>query len=127
MQPALLAFLVALGCAYGLYGLVAVFGGVNLAYRLVPLEFIGAIVIGAVVYRLFQRVREGHSSGVRPDQAERAIERLAYRRRRPLTVQDVASDTLLDEPGALLALEAMVKAGSAERVNGAYRIRRAGR
>jgi hypothetical protein len=114
---------VALGFSYAAYLVAVAFGGLALGYRLWPLEYAVAAAVGYGVFLLAARVEEKHESGLRPDLAQRAIERLAYRRGNVVTVESVARETLLDEPGALHALERMVSAGAAERHgDGEYRI-----
>lgn len=113
-QAIALGLLVGLGFGYAAFGLVVVLSNVIVGQRLWWLEWGFGLVVAALVTIQFSRLQSRQSSTPRADRGERAIWRLSYRRGRTLSLDQIVSETLLDEAAALAALRNLEAQGQAE-------------
>lgn len=110
---------------FAAFGLVSMAAGPREGLALWPLEVLAGLAAGLAAFMLFGRVQSHAAGDPRPGTAERAVQRLAYRRGRELSVALVAQETFLDELTAAQTLQGMVRSGAAEALpDGRYRILR---
>jgi hypothetical protein len=103
--PALaLAVLFAVGCFYAAFGTVSVLAGAKMGYQLWWLELLIAGVSVRLGLQVFARVENRQQNNPRMDRGERAIWRLAYRKGWRLSLEDILTETMLNEQSALHAL-----------------------
>jgi hypothetical protein len=102
-----------IGFGYATLGVLSIIGTVALGYRLWWLEVLMAVVFGTLTFLLFKRVFDRQSARPIANRGERAIWRLAYRRGLELSLEQIVSETLLDEGAALAALRDLEGKGQA--------------
>jgi hypothetical protein len=112
-QAIALGLLVGLGFGYAAFGVVTILSNVIVGQRLWWLEWSFGLVVAALVAVLFSRAQARQVSTPRADRGERAIWRLSYRRGRELSLEQIVSETLLDEASALSALRSLEAQGQA--------------
>jgi hypothetical protein len=122
-QAIVLGVLVGLGFGYAAFGLVTVISNVIVGQQLWWLEWGFALMVAALVTVLFSRIQARQLATPRTDRGERAIWRLSYRRGRTLSLEQIVSETLLNEAAALSALRSLEIQGQAERLeDGRWRL-----
>ena len=90
-----------------------------LASRLIPLELLLGLLVGAVVFRSFGRRQRTEP---RPDTQERMVIRLALRRGGSFTLSELLESSPLNETQAREALRRMVESGRLGEEDSRYRL-----
>lgn len=122
-QAIALGLLVGLGFGYAAFGVVVMLSNVGAGQRLWWLEWGFGLVIAALVIVQFSRAQSRQSSAPRADRGERAIQRLSYRRGPILSLEEIVSETLLDEASALSTLRNLEAQAQAEQLeDGRWRL-----
>jgi hypothetical protein len=102
-----LAVLFAVGCYYAAFGVVSVFAGTVIGFKLWWTELLIACSCFWWGLQLFARVENKQRIAPRADRGERAIWRLAYRKGWKLSLEDITRGTMLNEVSALAALKSL--------------------
>ncbi|WP_425146049.1 hypothetical protein [Deinococcus sp.] len=117
---ALSVFLIAYGMIYNLGRPRNLHPDPLLAARLIPLELLAGLLVGALVYRAFGRRQ---AAAPRPDIQERMVTRLALRRGGRFTLAELLEFSPLTPAQATEVLERMVEAGRLKALDGeGYRL-----
>ncbi|AWN23061.1 hypothetical protein DKM44_07325 [Deinococcus irradiatisoli] len=92
---------------------------VQLAFRMIPVELLVGLLVGAWVYWLFGRPR---LSAPRPDVQERMVERFAHRRGGTFTLGELETQSPLSAEQARQVVAALQRAGRLRREGDTYRL-----
>jgi hypothetical protein len=103
-----------IGCGYATLGVLSIIGTNVLGYRLWWLEVLIGVTVAVLTMRVFSSIFNRQTQAPRANSDERAIWRLAYRKGFELTLEQIVSDTMLEEGTALRALRELERDGQAE-------------